>query len=152
MDGRDYRNALGKFATGITVVATEYNEEIVAMTVNAFMSVSLDPRLIAIAIDQKATMYPVLQKTKQFGISILAEEQELLSKEFAKHGRSDEAVSFHIRDNVPVLEDALATFSCRIVDSIQAGDHLLFIAQVLNYTVSDGEPAIFYSGKYRNLT
>src|SRR5699024_12340005 len=84
MHDRLFRDAMGKFATWITIVSIDYGGEILGMTVNAFMSVSLDPKLIAISIDEKASMYNKLQETKKFGVSILAEEQKDISMIFAK--------------------------------------------------------------------
>ncbi|MEN2766324.1 flavin reductase family protein [Ornithinibacillus xuwenensis] len=151
MDDRLYRDALGRFATGVTVVTTEYNHHIMAMTVNAFMSVSLSPKLIAISIDQKARMYHPLQQTGQFGISILTEDQELHSRHFAKQLKDEQLISFKMLKGVPILEDSLASLACRVTEKVKAGDHLLFIAEVSDFNVSNGEPIIFYGGKYRKI-
>lgn len=151
MDERLYRDAMGKFATGITIVATEYNKEIMAMTVNAFMSVSLAPKLIAISIDQKARMYDKLQETKSFGLSVLSENQQHLSRIFAKQIISDQEIAFCSIDGVPVLKDCICTLSCRTINTVKAGDHLIFIAEVTDFRTKEGDPVIFFSGKYRHL-
>ena len=151
MDERQFRKAMGKFATGITVVSMEYNNEIMAMTVNAFMSVSLSPKLIAVSIDEKAWMYDKIGEVKSFGLSILSKEQENLSKIFAKQMESEEKVAFSSLDGVPVLQGAVSTLSCLVINTVKAGDHLIYIAEVTDYTINEQEPVIYFSGKYRNL-
>src|SRR5699024_3427026 len=94
IDERQFRDTMGKVATGITVVTTEYEGETMGMTVNAFMSVSLDPKLIAVSIGDQARMYTKLQETKEFGVSILSEDQRDYSMIFAKQKASDQATPF----------------------------------------------------------
>ncbi|MRH42591.1 flavin reductase [Aquibacillus halophilus] len=149
MDNQLFRNAMGRFATGITVVTTEYKGEIHGMTVNAFMSVSLDPKLIAISIDEQATMYDKLQETKKFGLSILTEQQKDLSMIFAKQKEADQEIEYEFQDSNPVLKDSLATLSCTVQDMAKAGDHLIFIAEVSEVKVNSGDPILYYGGQYR---
>lgn len=151
MDNRLFRDAMGKFATGITIVTTEYNGDVMGMTVNAFMSVSLDPKLIAISIDEKARLYDKLQETKKFGISILTEDQKDLSMIFAKQKDSDRDISYLRQDNIPVLEDSIATLSCHVKETADAGDHKIFIAEVTDVKMNGGDPVLFYSGQYHTL-
>lgn len=151
MDKRIFRDAMGKFATGITIVTTEYDGEVMGMTVNAFMSVSLDPKLIAISIDEKARMYDKLQKTKKFGLSILSEEQKELSMIFAKQMDKDRDISFLRQDDIPVLDDSIATLSCHIKETAKAGDHMIFIAEVSDLKMNGGDPILYYGGRYHTL-
>ena len=151
MDNRVFRDAMGKFATGITVVTTEYKNKVMGMTVNAFMSVSLEPKLIAISIDEKATMYSKLQETKKFGVSILKEEQQELSMIFAKQIIKKRDIDFIKNGGIPVIKDSLATISCHIKDTIKAGDHMLFIAEVIGLTIDEGEPILYSGGSYRTI-
>src|SRR5699024_9851370 len=94
IDHRLFREVMEKFATGITVVTTLNDQEIVGMTVNAFMSISLDPKLVAISIDESATMYNILPQTKQFGVSILRKEQKDLAMIFAKQKEKDRDIDY----------------------------------------------------------
>jgi flavin reductase (DIM6/NTAB) family NADH-FMN oxidoreductase RutF len=151
MNERNFRNAMGKFATGITVVSMKFDSEIVAMTVNAFMSVSLSPKLIAISINQKASMHKRLVSGKSFGISILSQKQENLSKYFAKQLEEIEEIEFISLNETPVLKGATAILACKTVDTIRAGDHTIFTAEVTDFALSDEEPIIFYNGEYREL-
>ncbi len=151
MDDRLFRDAMGKFATGITVVTTDYNEEVIGMTVNAFMSISLEPKLIAISIDESASMYDILQETKKFGVSILTEEQKDLSMIFAKQIEKNQEIDYLHQDDIPVIKDSLVTISCHVQDMVKAGDHLIFIAEVSDIAINEGDPLIYAGSKYQSL-
>lgn len=151
MDDRLFRDAMGKFATGITIVSTDYNDEVLGMTVNAFMSVSIEPKLIAISIDEKASMYDKLQETKKFGLSILAEDQKEISMIFAKQMTKDREIPFTRLDGIPVVKGSIATLSCHVKDTAKAGDHMILIAEVTELTVDEKEPVLFFGGKYRTM-
>lgn len=152
MNQRLFRDAMGRFATGITIVSMYDHDEPIGMTVNAFMSVSLDPMLVAVSIDEMATMYNKLKKGVHFGVSMLNENQKELSQYFARQiVLSEDTFEFIDQSGVPVIKDALANVSCEIVDDIKAGDHRIFIGKVTDLTVNDGEPIIYYGSKYRYL-
>ncbi|MDC3415045.1 flavin reductase family protein [Aquibacillus sp. 3ASR75-11] len=153
MDDRLFRDAMGRFATGITIVTAEYEEEVHGMTVNAFMSISLEPKLIAISIDENASMYDKLQETKQFGLSILSEQQKDISMIYAKQKEKDREITFIKRNNIPVLPHSLASFTCHVTDTYKAGDHMIFIAEVQDLELGEQneDPILYYSGKYHNL-
>lgn len=151
MDDRLFRDAMGKFATGITVVTVDYENEIMGMTVNAFMSISLDPKLIAISIDESASMYDILQETKKFGVSILTKNQKDLSMIFAKQIEEDREINFLQQDDIPVIEDSFVTLSCHVQDMIKAGDHMIFIAEVSAIVINEGEPLAYAESKYQSI-
>lgn len=151
MNDRLFREAMGKFATGITVVTADYDDEIIGMTVNAFMSISLDPKLIAISIDESASMYDKLQEKGKFGVSILKEEQKDISMIFAKQIEKDREINFLRQDDIPVIEDSLVTISCQVKDKVKAGDHLIFIAEVSDIAINEGEPLIYAGSQYQSL-
>lgn len=146
-----FRDAMGKFATGITVVTTEDDGEIMGMTVNAFMSISLNPKLIAISIDKKATLYNKLQETKKFGVSMLKENQKELSMIFAKQMKNDRKINYTYQDGVPVIKDTLAMLSCSVKDMIKAGDHMIFIGEVTDITINDSDPILYFNGAYHQF-
>src|SRR5699024_12654785 len=93
---------------------TEYEGEAMGMTVNGSMSVSLDPKLIAVSIGDQARMYTKLQETKEFGVSILSEDQRDYSMIFAKQKASDQAIPFTTLDGIPVIKGSLATIACKV--------------------------------------
>ncbi|MFD2045770.1 flavin reductase family protein [Ornithinibacillus salinisoli] len=151
MDGRLFRDAMGKFATGITIVAIREEEEVRAMTVNAFMSISLEPKLIAISIDKRASMHNRFELSSKFGISILADDQKELSMIFAKQMEKDRHVPFTTLDGAPVINNSLTTLSCQVNDRIDAGDHTIVLAEVHALNLKDGDPLVFYEGNYRGI-
>lgn len=151
MDERLFRDAMGKFATGITVVSMYDNNETIGMTVNAFMSISLNPMLIAVSIDERASMYDKFKEQKSFGVSMLKESQEDLSSYFARQKELDYEINFIDQSNVPVIDDALANLSCEVVQEVEAGDHTILIAKVNDIKVNEGEPVIYFGSNYRFL-
>lgn len=151
IDMREFRNTLGRFATGITIVTTVEEGNVHGMTANAFMSVSLEPPLVLVSIDHKTKMHQILPKTKMYGISILREDQEMVSQHFA--GRPlERAPNFFWKENLPFIESSIAQLACEIVDQHPAGDHTLYIGKVkwLSYE-KEGTPLTFFAGKYCKL-
>ena len=129
-DTRQFRSAVGRFATGVTVITTEQQGTIHGMTANAFMSVSLTPPLIVVSVDNRARMNQHLVGGSLFGVSMLGEDQESLSRHFAGHPVEGLPVEFVHAHEVPVINGALAHLVARVMDSHQAGDHTLYIGQV----------------------
>lgn len=150
MDDRLFRDAMGKFATGVTVLLTENEGETHGMTANGFMSVSLDPKLVLISIGHKAKFLEKVSQSKKYTVNILAEDQEHYSRHFA--GKPGEAVEFETLAELPVLEGAIAQIACEVVSEHVEGDHTLFIGRVVDLRLEDKNPLLFFSGKYRQLT
>jgi len=149
MDDRLFRRAMGKFATGVTVITTEVNEEVHGMTANAFMSVSLDPKLVLISIDKRARMLEKIEQANTFAVNILAEDQKQYSQIFA--GQEKGEVSFARLNDMPILDGALVNLTCNVYDKHEAGDHYLFLGEVTELVVKDGDPLLFFSGQYNEL-
>jgi flavin reductase (DIM6/NTAB) family NADH-FMN oxidoreductase RutF len=154
----EFRRALGQFPTGVTVVTVEREPGLVhGMTANSFASVSLDPMLILVCVDQRAKMLSLLHKKKHFGISVLKEGQEAISEYFAKREQSPEAeqrlsIRYHwTPGGIPVLDGALLHLTCALVASHIAGDHTIFVGEVKTAAIHDGEPLLFFRGEYRNI-
>ena len=152
IDSRALRNACGLFATGITVVTTEVDGDVHGMTANAFMSVSLDPPLLVISVGHKARLHDLLKQTGRYAVSILRHDQEDYSSHFAGWPVEGLEVRFERCHDYPVLPDALAYFVCKVVDAHPVGDHTLYIGEVEYLEHDAGEPVLFYSGKYRQMT
>ena len=151
MDDRQFRSAMGKFATGVTVIATEVEGEVHGMTANAFMSVSLDPKLVVISIGEKAKILNKIKESKIFTVNILAADQQELSMIFAGQLKEHKEVVFERLDGKPVLSGAVAQVACEVSAEHIEGDHTLFIGKVTDIHLEDAEPLIFYNGKYRSL-
>lgn len=151
IDTQLFRQAMGRFATGITVVTAKDEAEPRGMTVNAFMSLSLDPILIAISIGNKARMCETLAKVDRFGVSILSEAQQQLSMVFAKQMQAEQPVDFDYIQQTPVLPEALVQLVCEKESEVEAGDHTIFIAKVIDLETQAGDPLIYFGGQYRRL-
>ncbi|MEH7094552.1 flavin reductase family protein [Neobacillus vireti] len=152
MDDRQIRTAMGKFATGVTVIATDVDGDVHGMTANAFMSVSLDPKLVVISIGEKARILEKIKQSKTFSVNILAADQQELSMIFAGQLKEHREVIFDRLDGKPVLAGAVAQIACEVSAEHLEGDHTLFIGRVTDIQLEDAEPLIFYSGRYRSLT
>lgn len=151
IDQRLFRNTLGSFATGVTIITTELDGEVHGMTANAFMSVSLEPPLIVVSIDHRARLHGALKLGDRYGVSLLAENQRALSQHFG--GRPDPNVRarFCRLDDTPLIDQAVAYIIARVVDIHPAGDHTLFIGEVDQLEYTDRRPLLFHRGRYRQL-
>jgi flavin reductase (DIM6/NTAB) family NADH-FMN oxidoreductase RutF len=150
-DTRQFRHALGRFASGVTVVTAMDGGKPHGMTANAFVSVSLDPPLVLVSVDKRATMHRILSGGRKYGVSVLAQDQEKFSNHFA--GRIIEGLHtpFFDHNGVPLLEGSVAYFVAEIVDAHTAGDHTLFIARVEHFQWNEDRPLLFWGGKYQHL-
>jgi flavin reductase (DIM6/NTAB) family NADH-FMN oxidoreductase RutF len=148
---REFRDALGQFASGVTVVTAVENGKIHGMTANAFVSVSLDPPLVLVSLDNRSKIHRILSGARRYGVSVLAEDQRVLSDHFA--GRTTEGVHvrFVSRVGTPPVEGAVAYFVVRVVDAHLAGDHTLYIGTVEHFESRDDKPLLFYAGRYQQL-
>ncbi len=147
MDDRAFRDAMGKFATGVTVITTSVGGQIHGMTANAFMSVSLKPKLITVSIDEKAHMHSKMQQSDMFAVSILREEQEAVSMNFAGQKKND-GIDFEWHQGVPLIKNALTSIICNVYQSIKVGDHTLFVGEVIDLKLNKGTPLAYFEGKY----
>ena len=154
----DFRRACGQFATGVTIVTVRDGDGARGMTANSFTSVSLDPPLILVSIDQRNRTHGLLDVGARFAVSVLAEEHRPWSDRFAgRHGdvQGEFADVPHrlTSDGLPIIAGALASFVCRVVAVHPAGDHSLFIGQVESLESAPGAPPLlFFGGGYRELS
>jgi flavin reductase len=156
---KDFRSALGSFATGVTVVTTMGDDgHGYGMTVNAFSSVSLDPPLILVCAISGNQGSEQIDRNRCFAVNILALDQEPLSGYFAKRDRPRGRDAFRDVDHrlgvtgCPLLEGAVAHLDCRLAQSYTVGDHEVFIGEVLDLFVDrEAEPLLFHGGSYRLL-
>jgi flavin reductase (DIM6/NTAB) family NADH-FMN oxidoreductase RutF len=146
-----FRQTLGRFASGITVVTTLQDNDVRGITVSAFLSVSLEPPLVLVSIDKKAHSHERMMNVEHYGVSILSEGQEAISNHFA--GRAPEIMpEFETLHNFPVIKGAVAQLVCKTVQKIDAGDHTLFIGQIEELTwQEDMRPLVYFHGKYQKI-
>ena len=151
-----FRQAMGSFATGVTVITVaEVAGEVHGMTANAFTSVSLDPLLVLVCVDHRARTKGQLQEKKRFGINVLSAEQRAISEFYARstetHQHAEDAGARFDRTphDTPVLRGALAFLECRLQREHEAGDHTIFLAEVEDVLIREGEPLLYFRGEYR---
>lgn len=153
-----FREAMGCFATGVTIVTVDLKGEVHGMTANALASVSLDPLLLLVCVDRTARIHAHLHNRKRFGVNILAESQRRISEYYARpdsspeRAESDAGASFDRTEHgTPILRGSLAYLECRLESTQEAGDHTVFIAHVEDVIIRSGQPLLFFRGKYLKI-
>jgi flavin reductase (DIM6/NTAB) family NADH-FMN oxidoreductase RutF len=150
--GLAFRRILGMFATGVTIITTQVDDQVHGMTANAFMSVSIDPPLVLISVDKRARMHRLLREGVRYGVSVLADDQRELSDRFAGRAREDATeIEFDVTRETPLVSGALAHLVARVVRSYWGGDHSLFVGQVEYARYGVGKPLLFHGGQYEQL-
>ena len=152
IEPREFRNALGRFATGVSIVTMCEGDATHGLTVNAFMSASLAPPLVAIGIDRQANAHQTLLAGDRYGVSILRNDQESLSDHFAGRPTPGVEEPFVEVDGFPLLKGALVHLICRIVAAHETGDHTLFVGCVEYLDYGEGAPLLYYAGQYARAT
>jgi len=150
MDDLLFRKAMGKFATGVTVLTTVHEGDVHGMTANAFMSVSLDPKLVVISVGKQARFLDKVTQSKRFAVNILAEDQQQVSQHFAGKPQGD--IQFATLDGLPVIEGAIAQITCEVASVYEEGDHTLFIGRVTDLQLEEKNPLLFFGGQYSEVT
>ena len=158
MNSLEFRKAMGCFATGVTIITVDLEGEVHGMTANAFASVSLDPMLVLVCVDHTTRTHAHLHAKKRFGINVLCEDQRAISEYYARPERTHENAEAEAgarfdrtQHGTPVLQGALAYLECRLHSAQEAGDHTIFIAEVEDVVLREGEPLLFFRGKYRKV-
>ncbi|WP_018634429.1 flavin reductase family protein [Neomegalonema perideroedes] len=152
-DARALRDAFGAFATGVTVISTSTEEGDHGMTANAFMSVSLDPPLIAISLDRKSRMHEKVRASGRYAVNILAQGMEHVAMHFAGRHNPELANFFVNHHHLPVAPGAVAVFLTEVAQEVEAGDHTLFIGRVLHLERDPkAAPLLFSSGSFHVLS
>ena len=150
-DPRDFRNALGTFPTGVTIVTTVGTDgALVGLTCNSFSSVSLSPPLVLWSLSLRSPNLSNFLQAPHFAINILAAEQAGLAQRFAKSMPNKfEGVPYHPGlTGVPLIDDAAAQLECRNETRYYSGDHVIFIGHVLHYACRECVPLVFCKGCY----
>lgn len=146
---KDFRRALGSFATGVTVVTAEDAEGALGLTVNSFTSVSLDPKLILWCLDDICDRRHVFHNAERFAVNVLAADDHERSRRFSRGaGRPEAGELEHGVTGAPLLKGALARFECETRERIQLGDHQVIVGEVMAFEAADGEGLVFFRGQY----
>jgi flavin reductase (DIM6/NTAB) family NADH-FMN oxidoreductase RutF len=156
VDATEYRRVVGNFATGVAVVTTGSGEDAHGVTVNSFTSVSLDPTLLLVCLDRSSRSRATIIETGVFNINVLSDGQEHVSRLFASRDRPPTWFQdLHcVRGELgaPLIPGCLAYMQCQLIESHEAGDHTILIAEVQRAEIAeDGAPLCFFRGKYAFL-
>lgn len=146
-----FRRVMSRFATGVTVITTETEGAVRGMTANAFMSGSLTPPLCIISVAKKARMYGALETSGHFGVSMLAQGQEEISRHFAGQGVAQPDLLFEHMSGVPVLANVSAAVAAAIEARHDCGDHSIFIGHILGLRDDARPPLVYHGGQYATL-
>ncbi|HEX2256556.1 MAG TPA: flavin reductase family protein [Afifellaceae bacterium] len=146
-----FRSVMSRFATGVTVIATEAGGRVHAMTANAFMSGSLEPPLTVVSVAQRARMHGYLLAGEHFSVNVLSRQQEPVSRHFAGQPVQGLEIAFEWVQGVPLLPQSLARIAARTIASHACGDHTLFIGRILHMDSGAGDPLLFFNSRYSSL-
>jgi flavin reductase (DIM6/NTAB) family NADH-FMN oxidoreductase RutF len=157
----EFRHVLGSFASGVTVVTTcDRDAQPAGLTVSAFASVSLDPPLVLVCVGRGAQSYPSLAAAGRFAVNVLADGQEAISRRFATASPGRAAEKFEGIGwkmgalGCPLIDDALAHLECSTTQTVEGGDHTIFLGRVEAGSCRDeggGAPLLYYRGRYSRL-
>jgi flavin reductase (DIM6/NTAB) family NADH-FMN oxidoreductase RutF len=151
IDPRDFRNALGTYGTGVTIItATAADGKPYGITCNSFASVSLNPPLVLWSLGIYSSSLAVFQNASHFTVHVLGNSQQALANKFAK-STEDKFAGVDWTPglgNAPVLAESVANFQCRSVNRYYGGDHVIFLGAVEAYAYNSGEPLLFARGTY----
>lgn len=154
----EFRRALGQFATGVTVVTVMRDDGSVhGMTANSVASVSLEPLQILVCVAHRALTCRYVGERGNFGINILSEDQEEMARFFALPEQDPETarqlgvVFRSSKRGTPLLEKCLVQLDCRLVQTVNSGDHAIFIGDVADVRIREGNPLLFHAGQYKRL-
>jgi len=154
VDGRHYRDVIGCFATGVTIVTAVGAEgSLEGMTANSVTSVSMEPILLAVCFNRGSTTLDAVISSGSFVVNLLSTEQENLSNAFARRGPAPFGDCNYTRAELgsPVLEGGLGFLECKTHHSVEAGDHIVVFGEVVHCESKPGDPLLFFRGGYREI-
>lgn len=151
IDSARFRQVLGHFCSGVTVIASVHEGEPVGLAVGSFASLSLDPPLVLFCADKSSSSFPKIRESGHFCVNILAEDQEDVSRVFASKGTDKFAGMGYRKSGTgsPILDGVLAWIDCDLGDVIEQGDHYVVVGRVKELDVEhEGGPLLFFRGGY----
>lgn len=155
--GHTFRQAAGRFASGVTVVTTTASEGAYGVTVSSFASLSLNPLLVTVSINRSSTLLGYVRSVESFAVSVLASDQQQVARFFAASGRRPEPGGFSTvpstvqQTGAPIITGCLSWFDCTLEDILPGGDHEILVGRVTAAGGRTGEPLVYWAGEYRAL-
>ena len=149
-DSRAYRDTMGHFATGVVIIAASDGGELVGLAAQSFVSLSLEPPLIAVCPAKTSTSWPRIRAQSAFSINVLAEDQQAVSDAFAQKGQVAE-IDWQPSDHgAPIFDGVIATVECELDAEHEAGDHTIAVGRVLDFAIRrpDDRPLLYFRGGY----
>src|ERR1700704_5100378 len=149
-----FREVFGRFATGVAVITGAGPAGAGGMTANALCSLSLDPLLALVCFENNARTLPIVRESGRFALNLLASDQERIAGVFASKLPESEkldGVAHRLEHGVPIIEGSLAWAVCELEESIAGGDHTIVIGRVIALGLGEGDPLLWYSGRYHPL-
>jgi flavin reductase (DIM6/NTAB) family NADH-FMN oxidoreductase RutF len=156
--GHNFRQAAGRFASGVTVVTTRASEGAYGVTVSSFASLSLNPLLVTVSINRSSRLLEYVRSVEAFAVSVLASDQQHVAHYFATSGRRPEPAGFATvpttaqQTGAPIIAGCLSWFDCTLEDILPGGDHEILVGRVAAAGGRTGEPLVYWAGEYRALT
>lgn len=155
IDGDQFKSAMSRWATGVTIITARAGDQVHGMTVSDFAGLSLDPPLVLVCADKKANTLGVVEKGGCFCVNVLEADQSALSNKFAskKHEwqRFDGLVCEQGPSGAPQIPGALMSLDCRLEANHEGGDHVILVGRVQQIVQREGDPLIYFAGSYRSL-
>ena len=146
----NFKKTLSKFATGITIIATNNKLKLYGKTINSFSSLSLSPPLVLFSLDIQSTKLNIFRNSDKITINVLSKNQKEISDNFAKNNPKWNDIDYDILQNGnPIIKNCVANLDCKIINRIKKGDHIIFICKVIKVTSNEKlEPLVYFSSRY----
>jgi len=151
----DFREVMSRLAAGVTIVTTVLDSDFYGMTATSFTSVSLDPPLVQVSLDQASRTHGAVNQTRVFGANILSANQKEIAQTFSQSGIDrfeDLEVIPGKETGVPFFPGAIGFLECRVTDEVPGGDHTIFVGEVLSTEIEIGSPLIYFRSNYHRLS
>src|ERR1700759_2825018 len=151
LDPELFREAFGRFATGVAVITSAAAAASGGMTANALCSLSLEPLLALVCFENNARTLSIVRESGRFAVNVLSTEQEAVARVFASklpESEKLEGVRHRYRAGVPIIDGALSWVACSLTELIAGGDHTIALGEVVEMGLGDGEPLLWYAGQY----
>jgi len=146
----NFKKTLGKFATGVTVICTNDDNQIYGITVNSFSSLSLSPPLVLFSLGKNTSSINSFLGCKYLSVNILSKEQKKISNHFALYNHPNDNISFFVgQKNTPLINNCIANLECKLIENLKKGDHHIFICELINTKHNDKKkPLLYFNSNY----